>query len=123
MINKKLIISVFALLLSTGSWGNSKVDTYTLSKQVIPLDDANPQPLLILAAKHGQARGVVTGKAAEEIKKKTGKDIQIRILATRLGQLKNGCSKVQLEYQSNIPAASGRLPKMDIKVCPESKKK
>ncbi len=122
MTNKKLVLLIITLLTSSFSIANSKVDTLALSKQVIPLDDANPQPLLILAAKHGQARGVVTGKAAEDIKKKTGRDIQVRILATRLDQLNNGCSKVRLEYMSNVPAASGRLPKMDIQVCPNAGK-
>ncbi len=113
---------MLTLILSTFGHANGQVDTKALSKQVIPLNDANPQPLLILAAKHGQARGVVTGKAAEDIKKKTGRDIQIRILATRLAQLENGCSNVRLEYMSNVPAASGRLPKMDIQVCPSKGK-
>ena len=122
MNSKKMVLIVFALIFSAVSQANGKADTYSLSQQVIPLDDANPQPLLILAARHGQARGVVTGKAAEDIKKKTGRDIQVRILATRLGQLEKGCSKVRLEYMSNVPAASGRLPKMDIQVCPNKGK-
>lgn len=95
--------------------------TVKLAQQSIPLPDANPQPVLALAMRHGQAKGHFSGKAAELIKQKYGKSIPILVEAVRKEAIKGkpGCNRVQLTFKTT-PEFEQTAPKqsVDIEVCP-----
>lgn len=101
-----------------------QIDSLALSKQVIPLDDGDPRPVMALAAIHGSARGQITGKAADVIKQRSGSAAPVFVDAKRIGAVPDqpGCSKVRLTYSTSkefaAQFAKQPIPTLDIAVCP-----
>ncbi|WP_434778544.1 hypothetical protein [Neisseria sp. Ec49-e6-T10] len=125
MMNRSIFLIMTVMSLSGFSIGAPKVDTLSLSKQVIPLDKGDPRPLMAIAAIHGKARGQITGEAAKIIKERTKSAAPIFIEAVKLSDIEDqpGCAKVKLtyttskEYSAQFPAQS-----MDVAVCPNKAK-
>lgn len=128
MPNKRfiLIVAVAAILaMPAVTQAQAPLDFESIAKnKVIPLPKGDPRPLLALAAKYGQARGEITGEAAELIKKKTGSNAKIMITAQRIGDVpaQPGCKKVRLTYSSTAESTtqSGKTSSIDTSVCPAS---
>ncbi len=101
-----------------------QIDTLALSKQLIPLDDGDPRPVMALAAIHGSARGQITGKAADVIKQRSGSAAPVFVDAKKVGNVPGqpGCSKVRLSYSTSkefaAQFAKQPIPTLDIAVCP-----
>lgn len=95
--------------------------TAKLAQESVPLPDGNPQPVLALAMRHGQAKGHFSGKAAEAVRQQYGRDIPISVTAERKEAVsgKPGCRKIRLTYKSG-GAFAGRYPdkSIDVEVCP-----
>lgn len=62
-----LAASAATAAADTFTGGISLDKTVKLAQQPIALPDGNPQPILALAARHGQAKGYFSGKAAEAV--------------------------------------------------------
>ena len=114
-----LFAGVFSLTATT--FAQPPLDYESIAKnKIIPLPKGDPRPLLALAAKYGQARGEITGEAAELIKKKTNSSAKVMINAHRIGDIPKqpGCKKVRLTYTST--SQPGKTPSFDTSVCPAS---
>ena len=126
MTNKNLLCTMAILLFNSLIHAETKPDTLALSKQIIPLNDGDPRPVMALAVKHGTAKGQITGKAAEIMKQRSGSDAPVFIEATKVGAVINqpGCSKVRLTYSTSkkYAATFSQQPSMEIAVCPNKAK-
>lgn len=101
-----------------------EIDTPALSKQVIPLDNGDPRPLIALAAKYGSAKGQISGKAAEIIKKRTGSDAPVFVEAIKVGVVPDqpGCAKIKITYSTSKEYAAefSQQPQLEVAACPNS---
>lgn len=100
--------------------------TAQLAQQSTPLPDGNPQTVLALAMRHGRAKGHFSGKAADAIKQKYGKNIPIFVEAVRQEVIrgKPRCHRVQLIFKT-LPEFEKLAPaqNVDIEVCPNQTKR
>ena len=124
-MTNKFIAALLVGLFVLPAMAQAPLDYEAMSKRVIPLPKGDPRPLLALAARYGQARGEITGQAADVIREKTGSDAKVTITARRLGDIPDqpGCKKVRLTYTSSVakPAQSKQPPSIDTSVCPANK--
>lgn len=124
----KIILPTMVVCLIQAAFANDKPftggialeKTASLVKQSIPLPTGNPEPLLALAMRHGQAQGHFSDKAAEAVAMRFGKPIPILVAAKRLERMKDSphCHKVSLTF-STTPEFSSSAPTqvIETKVC------
>lgn len=123
MINKTLFISLLCLTQIAFAQGNKVyIKEADLPKTEIPMPKGDPKVILAIAAKYGEARGRITGEAAQAILLKTGSKAPILVFATRKAALSDRptCVTVQLAYKTT-PEFQKHFKEqtLDVAVCPK----
>lgn len=93
-------------------------ELYDLSRTLVPLPEGDARPLFALAATYGKAEGQFTGKVVEEMTKKMGSKVDIRVYAVSLNELVDGCPKVKVTIKDiEHPNMTSEAGTFEVKVC------